>query len=722
MRNNNQAIVRKIVRRSLTANYGRNAFIVLAVFLTTFMLGTIISLSVSYMETQTAHLIRILGTTAHVNLFNVPDDKIEIIKNFDYVSICSISITSGIVQDSGYLNGNNVILEWCEPVEWENFRKPVISNIFGQYPQNYDEIMVPSWILENMGISQPHIGMEITLNYQIDMGQRTQVFILSGWFTSYVLSRYGDTESIYVSQAFMNDTGRTAAEYGRVQIQYTKNNFDYNERLVQDTPIDVGLMNMHTYTLNNELDPLQIVFVIIIVFIIIAGFMLIYNVMSISISRDIRFYGLLKATGMTPRQIRNVVLQQILLLCVFGIPVGLIFSVLISFVVVPWFIYVGAFMGQVDVIISFNPIIYIGTVLFTLITALFAAFNPAKKAADISPIEAVRFSEQRLNWNVSRSSAFNSMRIAWRNVFRVRKRAVLVFFGMFMGMSAFLFVTTILDSTDIDIYAESATANFSGDIYLINRMPKYVMFDFYFNNIQAFTPELMERLNLLPGLIDMDIRYARQVQIDTGYLNMDGSPHYRTDFIYEFTESEESIIYDINLYIEENAQKQVLDIIKEWTNAHQYIQWRSEIAIREEVEQLKNTLMIFGGSISIILWLIGVLNFINIISTSIISRKHEIALLESIGQSRKQSKRLLTSEGIIYAVITLLLVCILGGSFTYGFYSLLANQFEYVSFNFPYLPLLVMVCAVFIVCLSIPRLTYRFVSKMTLVERLREVQ
>lgn len=808
MRNNNQAIVRKIARKSLAANKGRNAFIMFAVFLTTFMLGTIISLSVSYTETQKAHEIRLRRTTAHVNLTNITENQIEKIKDLDYVSVCSYSVMAGSVGDKGYLNGNNVMLEYCEPAEWQNFRKPIISNIVGTYPQKIDEIMLPAWILENMGITEPVLGMEIPLVYQTDTEQlQTRTFKLSGYFTSYTLFNFGGTESIFVSQAFVNETGHNVAEYGRVQIKFVKNNpEEYSERLKNDAQLDLQKTGMNIYITNDKLDPIIYVYSVIAVFLVIVGFLLIYNVMSVSVSRDIRFYGLMKTIGMTPRQIRNMVLQQIMRLCAIAIPFGLLFSGLISFVGVPWFINstTSDFMRTGGAAVSFNPFIFIGAAVFAFLTALLGAFNPAKKAADISPIEAVRFSEQGYSKRHVHSSKFNSLKVAWRNVFRVRKRAVLVFCSMFIGLTMFLLVMTILKSSDLDIYVESMSKNISGDISLKNRMPDYADFvDFENDNLQAFTPEFMERLSSLPGLYEMKTRYIYPIKIDLGVTDIQGNPHYqqgeafglnkdeiiklheeaggsfdadafeRGEFIIlknaresemEYTKIffandtesitlkiggfispvtsggyssspevymsnrllqelvSEPIIYTIDLFIEPAEQMQALSLIKDWTNTQQYIQWFSGIEIRLEVEQLMTTLTVMGGSISVILWLIGVINFINIITSSILSRKHEIALLESIGQSPKQSKKMLTMEGIIYAVITLFLVSVFGGALTYALISLLAKQYDYVVFSFPYIPLSIMVCVVLIVCLGVPRTTYRIISKMTLVERLREAE
>ena len=57
--------------------------------------------------------------------------------------------------------------------------------------------------------------------------------------------------------------------------------------------------------------------------VIFTGYLIIYNIFQISVNGDIRYYGLLKTIGVTPRQLRRIIRQQALLLCAVGIPMGL---------------------------------------------------------------------------------------------------------------------------------------------------------------------------------------------------------------------------------------------------------------------------------------------------------------------------------------------------------------------------------------------------------------
>ena len=64
--------------------------------------------------------------------------------------------------------------------------------------------------------------------------------------------------------------------------------------------------------------------VALLVLIVFTGYLVIYNVFQISVTNDIRFYGLLKTIGMTGRQLKRIIRLQAVLLSVIGIPAGLL--------------------------------------------------------------------------------------------------------------------------------------------------------------------------------------------------------------------------------------------------------------------------------------------------------------------------------------------------------------------------------------------------------------
>lgn len=62
--------------------------------------------------------------------------------------------------------------------------------------------------------------------------------------------------------------------------------------------------------------------------IVFSGYLLIYNVMYISVTKDIRFYGMLKTIGTAPKQIKKIVKMQAFRLSVIGILVGILLGTL----------------------------------------------------------------------------------------------------------------------------------------------------------------------------------------------------------------------------------------------------------------------------------------------------------------------------------------------------------------------------------------------------------
>lgn len=76
--------------------------------------------------------------------------------------------------------------------------------------------------------------------------------------------------------------------------------------------------------------------------------------------------------------------------------------------------------------------------------------------------------------------------------------------------------------------------------------------------------------------------------------------------------------------------------------------YSSKATQEEKFEGLRSTVVIVGGMLSLIIGLIGVLNFINSILTSILTRKREFAMLQSIGMTTGQLKWMLIAGGLMY--------------------------------------------------------------------------
>ncbi len=112
------------------------------------------------------------------------------------------------------------------------------------------------------------------------------------------------------------------------------------------------------------------------VLVFLAGYLIIYNIFQISVTADVQFYGKLKTLGMTTKQIKKLIFGQSNLLCLIGIPAGLLLGWLLGMVLVPAF--TGIIEGESRV--SANPVIFIGSAVFAWLTVLVSCLRPARLA------------------------------------------------------------------------------------------------------------------------------------------------------------------------------------------------------------------------------------------------------------------------------------------------------------------------------------------------------
>ena len=142
----------------------------------------------------------------------------------------------------------------------------------------------------------------------------------------------------------------------------------------------------------------------------------------------------------------------------------------------------------------------------------------------------------------------------------------------------------------------------------------------------------------------------------------------------------------------------------------------------ENFEQSMIMMNIIVGGISIILIFIGILNFINVMVTNVNTRLTELAVIESIGMTKRQIKKMLTFEGLYYAGITIFMIMTLGMSVVYMISKLIKNIVDYAEFVFPTSALILLVVLILLVCTITPSVVYKQSSKSSVTDRLRRIE
>ena len=117
---------------------------------------------------------------------------------------------------------------------------------------------------------------------------------------------------------------------------------------------------------------------------------------------------------------------------------------------------------------------------------------------------------------------------------------------------------------------------------------------------------------------------------------------------------------------------------------------------------------VMGYAVSIIIALVGVLNFVNSMVTAIIARRREFALIQSVGMTKRQLRQMLAFEGLFYAGLTLLAAYTLGALSVGVFLRAMVTAADgYSTFHFTLFPLVCCTPVLIATALLIPYLCFR---------------
>lgn len=154
-------------------------------------------------------------------------------------------------------------------------------------------------------------------------------------------------------------------------------------------------------------------------------------------------------------------------------------------------------------------------------------------------------------------------------------------------------------------------------------------------------------------------------------------------------------------------------------NQEPMMSYESKTRYLDEFQSLKGTFTLVGGVLSLIIGIIGVLNFVNACITSIITRKKEFATLKAIGMTEKQIQKMVCMEGGYYAAGVVFFSLTAGSIFSLV---VMGNfvMFWFTTYRFIIWPMLIVLPFMVILGILVPYITIRITDKESVVEMLRE--
>ena len=140
---------------------------------------------------------------------------------------------------------------------------------------------------------------------------------------------------------------------------------------------------------------------------------------------------------------------------------------------------------------------------------------------------------------------------------------------------------------------------------------------------------------------------------------------------------------------------------------------------RESSEGTRRMIRFVGGFVGLIFGFAGVLNLINTIVTSILTRRREFAAMESVGMTRRQLTNMMVWEGVYYAAGACLLGLVLAAALGLTLVKSMVDSMWQFTFHFTLVPALTACVVLLLVSAVIPALALRCFHKGSIVEQLR---
>ena len=163
----------------------------------------------------------------------------------------------------------------------------------------------------------------------------------------------------------------------------------------------------------------------------------------------------------------------------------------------------------------------------------------------------------------------------------------------------------------------------------------------------------------------------------------------------------------------------ILQELKQITAPQANIDIISRYERQEEMQEYLITAKVLGTGLSVILLLVGVMNFVNTMVVNVNTRRYELAILESIGMTKRQIKQMLLMEGFYYWGISLSLAVTIGTAIFILLYMIFSKVAYYAVFSYPFIPLVLVSGLVLLICFIVPIWVYKIDIKLPVVERLR---
>ena len=801
---NNKKITAKMISRmskqSLKSSRMRNIFVMITIVLASALLMAISMYAVGQQEDNQ----RKLSHAQEVGYYNLTNEQVETLKSDERIAY-QIQVKMGTTSE---MDGFEVIPYYVSELS----DKIQIGELeSGKLPVQENEIAVQGAMLEKMGI-EASIGSQLTLNFY---DGNTENFTVTG------LLKGGENAkqfAAFFSQSYADSGSQLKDEpyevYAKLYGATTMHSEDCKETMYL-IGSDAGIERKYVSPSKAFLDSLSVdtqdvlKYGLIGIVILLACILVIYGVFYLSVIGKIHQFGQLRTIGMTKKQMKKLVSKEGRRLFLYASPIGILIGGIAGYFIIPsGFSIINTLIMAVVVF----AVIYIITMI--------SVHKPAKLAAAVSPMEALRYTAQddmKKTANKKMCRNLTPLGLGVMNFSKNKKKAVITMLSLALGGILFMTAATFMSSFDRDNYARQGiwkeaefhikysdaavelnengisglqvqtpmTEKMVQEISAIDGVEKveelknfglrfdYPKYDEYGNDdyiyplndgeIKEISKYIEEGTadydKLMSGdyILAADNDNAEEIYgwrfnvgdkltlhyhdgskisekevtilgiLNTQYVldrpyNLDGWFVMPEQAIQKFV-SHDSLTADLLISVTPEKEAAVGEALKEM------IAEKSELSLETYADRAvtysQTANSVFGtiSGLAIFIMMFSILSMMNTLITNIVTRKQELAMLESIGMSKGQIRKMLLGESLLLVFVavgvTMTIGTLLGYVLTHLFYN--GGAF-YISFKFPTVFVLAYTVVLITVPLLITFVSMHSFSKEALVERLRGME
>ena len=251
----------------------------------------------------------------------------------------------------------------------------------------------------------------------------------------------------------------------------------------------------------------------------------------------------------------------------------------------------------------------------------------------------------------------------------------------------------------------SYTTEESEEVFEYNENGEVV--NWHYTNTEEKEYEVMAVIEPLPASMNMHAFSLNSLTVVVPLEDMKKSPN--------------AIMFAKTYTVDEKDQPAFESYLENYTEqVNTSMGYLSKSSLEEDFSGMVNSMATVGYALCAVIGIIGILNYANSMLTGIISRKQELATMQSIGMTKGQIKKMLLWESGYYILISGLISVAFGSLGAYYLVSALNDVIMCFQYRYTALPFILMIPLCMVLGLGISLAAYRQTQKKSVVERLRE--